>query len=336
MKSLVSVVMSVYKEKVEWLRGSIESILFQSYPYFEFIIICDNPNYFEGLSILKEYQAKDSRIRVIENKQNIGLTKSLNIGIQTANGEYIARMDADDISLPLRLEKQVSFMEDHPDVLAIGTGITIIDENGKQVNEDSNPLDYQSMIDRLLLVSPIYHPTSFYRRTINGQIVQYDETLRYSQDYALWIDIAVTGYICNLPDHLLFYRVSNSQISHSSYLLQQECAALNVKRAIKKLDLIISPEETEILLSISRTKTNNYTPKEIEDFIVAFYNNNVSNKYIKINNTIDFIVLVYCNYLPLYYPALYSIKRYIITAFRIKRFKIYPLLSLINKFVQKL
>ena len=95
MSKLVSVVMSVYNTDERYLRGSIESILAQTYQYFEFIIVLDHPT--DGLDqIVKEYESRDSRIVVLVNEQNLGLTKSLNIALGRARGEYIARMDADD------------------------------------------------------------------------------------------------------------------------------------------------------------------------------------------------------------------------------------------------
>ena len=121
----VSVVMSVYKEPVEWLHESIDSILNQTFSGFEYIIICDNPEYEEGILLLKGYAKKDNRIRLIFNKENIGLTKSLNIGISIAQGDYIARMDADDISEAKRFEKQLDFFESNPDFDFCSTSFSI-------------------------------------------------------------------------------------------------------------------------------------------------------------------------------------------------------------------
>ena len=101
--------MSIYSEEEEWIRESIDSILNQTFSDFEFIIINDNPNRDKNNSLLTEYTRIDNRIIIITNEENIGLTKSLNKGLEIARGKYIARMDADDISLPTRFEKQVDF-----------------------------------------------------------------------------------------------------------------------------------------------------------------------------------------------------------------------------------
>ena len=131
----VSVVMSVFSEPRNWLKKAINSILDQTFSDFEFIIINDNPIRKENYLFLKEIQQKDSRIIIIENKENIGLTKSLNKGLSVARGTYIARMDADDISFPTRLEKQYLFMEANSGVIACGAWARTIGKE-KNINLD--------------------------------------------------------------------------------------------------------------------------------------------------------------------------------------------------------
>lgn len=107
--------MSVYKEPIDWLCQSIDSILEQSYNYFEFIIVCDNPNYSVGIRVLNDYSNKDSRIKLLFNEVNIGLTRSLNKALALSQGEYIARMDADDIADKERFAQEVDYLESCPD-----------------------------------------------------------------------------------------------------------------------------------------------------------------------------------------------------------------------------
>ena len=125
-KTRISVVISVYKEPVEWLSQSIDSILHQTFSDFEFIIVCDNPAYEEGINTLKEYSKKDGRIRLIFNEGNIGLTKSLNKGLAIAQGEYIARMDVDDIAMTERFAKQLEYLDSHPEIGVCGSIIKYI------------------------------------------------------------------------------------------------------------------------------------------------------------------------------------------------------------------
>ena len=132
----LSVIMSVYNAE-KYLSQAIESILNQSFEDFEFIIIedCSTDN---SLKIIKNYVINDKRIRIIQkakNKKMRGFIENLNIGLSEAKGKYIARMDSDDISHPDRFEKQVLFLDSHPNVFMVGSAINFIDENGKLIRK---------------------------------------------------------------------------------------------------------------------------------------------------------------------------------------------------------
>ena len=129
----VSVLMCVYNEDSRYLRESIESIIHQTYQDFEFIIICDNPNNERIILLIEEYANIDNRIKIHINDANIGLTKSLNIGLKLCKGEFIARIDADDVALPNRLDKQVAYMESHEDIMACGSYAIAINEEGREI-----------------------------------------------------------------------------------------------------------------------------------------------------------------------------------------------------------
>src|SRR5699024_5552594 len=121
MAALVSVIMSVYNETETELALAIESILNQTYKDIEFIIVLDAPDNELVLKLIKKYQTSDDRIKIIINNQNQGLAKSLNTGIKSSSGEYIARMDADDISFKNRLDVQISFLEKNADYDIVST-----------------------------------------------------------------------------------------------------------------------------------------------------------------------------------------------------------------------
>ncbi len=158
----ISVVMSSYNTELSMLKEAVESILNQTFRDFEFLIIDDgstdgSDQYLKSLS--------DERVKIIQNPQNIGITKSLNIGFKAAKGKYIARMDADDISLPTRLEKQYEFMEAHPEVIVCGTRAGILDEKRNvrplNVNVPDNMEEYRV---RMIFLNPgPTHPTAFFR-----------------------------------------------------------------------------------------------------------------------------------------------------------------------------
>ena len=207
----ISVIMSVYKEPVEWLHQSIDSILCQTFKDFEFIIISDNPSYSEGNALLKDYADKDKRIIVVFNENNIGLTKSLNKGLAIAKGEYIARMDADDVSLPERFECQIGYMETH-------SGCSICGANFKYIGERDWEVKYKENLTKnnLFLESPFAHPTVMIRTSFLGE-AKYDENFRVSQDFELWSRLSASDfYYHNIQTPLLYYRCSKNQIMSKS------------------------------------------------------------------------------------------------------------------------
>ena len=146
--------MSVYNEPVEWIKQAIDSILAQSYKDFEFIIVNDKPDRLENKQVLDGYSKQDPRIIVISNEQNIGLTKSLNKAIEIACGDYIARMDADDIAFSERLETQVIFLNNHKNIDICGSSILCF---GKIDMERKFPLDNSCVY--LFVENCFAHPT---------------------------------------------------------------------------------------------------------------------------------------------------------------------------------
>ena len=207
----ISVLMSVYNEPLDWLKGSIESILNQTFTEFEFIIVNDNPAGEELRDILKKYKNQDERITIIENPENLGLTKSLNIGIKEAKAEYIARMDADDISLPERLKLQYQFLEKNSDVFLVGTSVQIFDQNGQTKDKVIKTQDHDQIVSSLLGGKlAFYHPTIIFR----NENMLYRENFQTTQDYDLYLNILSKGKrFANLKDVLYYYRVSNKSIS---------------------------------------------------------------------------------------------------------------------------
>lgn len=209
----VSVLMSVYGEPLDWIQTTVESILNQTYADFEFIIINDKPDRKELSDFLNDLSQRDGRIKIHTNKQNIGLTKSLNVGLKLCTGKYIARMDADDIAFPSRLEKQVHYMDQHPEVIVCGTDVELFGAK--------NFLSYTSLFEddvdirgQMLCNSGLAHPTVIIRRsTLVDNNIQYDETYRSAQDYRLWEQLCKFGKFHNLPEKLLRYRLSEQQVT---------------------------------------------------------------------------------------------------------------------------
>jgi len=201
---LVSVVMSVYNGHIK-LSETIDSVLSQTLENFEFILIDDGSTDC-ALEILKEYKEKDPRVLLIQNGENLGLAASLNKGIQIARGEYIARIDADDICLPERFEKQVRFLEQNPSILILGSNITQIDDEGNPIREiryatDPNELRWNMLFG---ISGVIAHPCAMIRAQVFREGGFY-KLIRSSQDLELW-----SRYINNSP--LPIYNLQESLV----------------------------------------------------------------------------------------------------------------------------
>jgi glycosyltransferase involved in cell wall biosynthesis len=215
--------MSVYNGE-QFLLKSIESILGQTFHEFEFLIIndCSTDN---SLNIIRSFH--DRRIRLVENSSNMGLTKSLNRGLQLAQTEYIARQDADDISYPKRLERQVQFLDENPDVVLLGTRARAIDENGRprKINHLRIPMGLITIRWYLIFQNAFIHSSVMFRRSIIWEKLKgYDNEFARAQDYELWSRTARSFKVENLPDTHLDYRLDYGSI-------------------VSQLPLSIAPEE---------------------------------------------------------------------------------------------
>jgi glycosyltransferase involved in cell wall biosynthesis len=241
----ISVVMPVYNTPTEYVKEAVDSILGQTFGNFEFIIIDDgstngNAEYLDGIN--------DGRVRIIRNPNNIGITKSLNIGLRAARGKYIARMDADDISLPWRFEKQFSFMEAHPDVIMCGSRVSRV---GAPVPEYKPGLQFSCDMKKYRVTSLFRypgpnHPTVFFNRELLlKNDLEYDERLKYAQDYGIYCMIAEKGKICILEECLLLRRVHNDRITCEHRAEQIECDKVTERKLLEKLLGIISDEELD-------------------------------------------------------------------------------------------
>ncbi|MBF0133152.1 MAG: glycosyltransferase [Magnetococcales bacterium] len=180
----VSVVMSVHNGE-DFLHRAIVSILQQTWGDFEFILI-DDASTDATATMIHAWANKDRRIIPVVNESNIGLTRSLNKGIRLARGRWIARMDADDIARPERLEKQLQFLADHPSVGLLGTAAWLIDAEGV-VKEPChiNPATHTEICWWIILTNPFFHASVLFDRTI-ALNNPYDESIRYGQDFELW------------------------------------------------------------------------------------------------------------------------------------------------------
>ncbi len=229
-KPMVSVIMSVYNSE-KYLEDSVKSMLSQTHQDFEFIIINDAST--DGTEkILKKFD--DPRIKIITNHENLGLTKSLNKGIKLAKGKYIARMDADDISLPQRLETQVNFLEKNPDYALVGSSYYQIDGTGK-INTLINVLTGDPQIKEGLKKQNWFgHGSVMMRKDALLRIGGYDERFKFSQDYDLWLKFSELYKIANIDEPLYCWRATSSCISNEKRVEQKYYAELAVSEAVER------------------------------------------------------------------------------------------------------
>jgi len=201
----VSVVMPVYNG-ARFLQESIESILDQTFKDFEFLIVNDGSTD-QSEEIIRKYAHIDDRIHLITNPENLGIAEATNTGIAHALGEYIALMDQDDISMPERLEKQVVFLDTHPEISVVGANSIRLDENGEQYYRQ-DVLETPGLIRwGLLFRDQIQNPTALMTRTLFSiQGYKYEDFMP-SQDYRLWLRISKSFNLANLQDYLLTHRI---------------------------------------------------------------------------------------------------------------------------------
>lgn len=214
----ISVLMAVYDTPVEYLEASVTSIIAQTFDDFEFIIVDDGSGD-ATRSRLREYAARDQRIRLYCLESNIGLTRALNEGLSKARGKYIARQDADDLSSSARLEEMYQFLEAHPDLAAAGSNAVLIDEAGNKFGVANISPNLEGMLRRNILI----HGSMMFRRDTFDQVGAYDDRMRLSQDYEL--------YLRMIRLHGMRLGVMEKEL----YLLRQHSDSISSRKMFKQL-----------------------------------------------------------------------------------------------------
>jgi len=208
--SLVTVLMPVYNAE-KYLKEAIDSILNQTYTNIEFLIINDGST--DGSEDII-YSYKDSRIRFVKNPQNMGLIATLNKGLDLANGKYIARMDADDVSMPTRLKTQVNYMEANSDVAVCGSKIITMDDDGNELKHAPYMVTDPDRMKHFLTVDDcIVHPSVMMRTNMVQNKFYYDPKYLHSEDYDFFLRISERHKVANLEEKLLKYRLSVGGVS---------------------------------------------------------------------------------------------------------------------------
>lgn len=206
--------MSCYNAS-RWLHEAIDSVLAQTLENFEFILV-DDGSTDETWNLIQRYRDRDHRIVAI-SKKNTGLADSLNVGIAQARGAWIARLDADDLGEPTRLEEQIRFVQGHPEVVLLGTGFVEIDEQGRVIKKHRYPSRHCELVRHLERLQQFFpHSSAFFRREIAQDAGCYNPLFRKTQDWDLWLRLAERGRIACLENFLVRVRKHPEQISISA------------------------------------------------------------------------------------------------------------------------
>jgi len=233
--------MPVYNGE-KFLNEAIGSILNQTYSYFEFIIINDGSTD-RTEDIILSYE--DSRIRYVKNETNLQIVKALNKGISLAKGKYIARMDADDVSMPRRLEVQLEYMQAHTEITVCGSYLQVY---GQPKHIWKPPLNNEAIKARLLFDCCLYHPTVIFKRDVLIANQGYSISFAGAEDYELWGRLSGISsvYFANIPEVLLHYRSDPNDMRLEYVSKQRKLSNFIQNSLLKKLD--INPTEQDLVL----------------------------------------------------------------------------------------
>lgn len=253
---MISVLMSTYREEAYMLKESIESILNQTYKDFELIILLDDPNNETHKKIIQEYEREDDRIHFYINEKNMGLTATLNKAIPLAQGEWIARMDADDIAYPDRFEKQLEYATKN-DYDLIGGCMQMIDEDGKAIYSIQKiPTNYEKIKKGLKYGTCLAHPTWFGKKEVFLSMNGY-RNVPYCEDSDFILRTVLKGYrVSNVIDPVVKYRMTQSSLSRShlyeQYLYMTQITSSYAQGKVADLDEMKEYVDSQLKESKSR------------------------------------------------------------------------------------
>lgn len=257
----VSVILPVYNG-AEYLRDCLDSLMHQTFGDFELVII-DDCSTDQTPDIIKQYS--DTRIRYFKNDTNSGIVFSLNKAISLSQGEYIARMDADDICLPERLEKQVAFLDEHSDFGLISTWFEMFGAANGIVRYETDP---ERIKCKLLFSLQLLHPGWMLRRSLLADhALSYKEDYKYAEDWDLLVRAATVTRFSNIPQVLMRYRINPKQITHVFSEPQQKVADQVARDQLAALEISLTDEEFRLYRNSFGRREVLLTPEEMKKLI---------------------------------------------------------------------
>ena len=237
----VSVMMPA-RDAERYLRGAIDSILVQSQRDFELVIV-DDGSTDRTRAIARDAASRDCRVRVVDGPgTGQGPAGARNAGLRACRGEFVALMDADDLCHPERLQRQVEFLRNHPDVVAAGTQVTLVDPYGVTIGEPTHATTHDEIDDQMLRQGigwAIVNPSAMLRRSAVEQVGGYREQWCVTEDLDLFLRLAEVGHLANLPDRLVSYRQHLSSVSHAKAERQKVDKRRVIEEAYRRRGLAV-------------------------------------------------------------------------------------------------
>lgn len=287
----VTILLPAYNAAL-YLIDSLDSIMRQAFKDFDVLLI-DDGSMDDTSKIAIEYSNIDRRIKYYKNEKNIGLIKTLNKGLSLAKGEYIVRMDADDIMFDDRLYKQVKYMDSNPECFVCGGQMEYI--GGLTGMAPILPQKYEDLLYLSLINCPLYHPTTIIRNSAIKQFgLKYNDSYKHAEDYKFWSDIIFShpNSIANIKDVVLFYRISNNQItakySDEQDLISKIVRRENVQHVLVpygiKLPEVVNCEIIEKVSSLIRKE--HIDAAEILTLVLCMLYMSMENSYVRIKHFI--------------------------------------------------
>lgn len=275
---MISVIMPVYNAE-KYLSESIESILSQSFKEFEFLIF-DDASTDNSKQIIKNYSTKDNRIKFFDRKINVGYSNLINESLEKVNFNFIARMDADDISHKERLQKQFDFLSRHLDYSVVGSFIKIIDDKNMFVRYSKYPVENNDIKKTLYEYSTFAHPSTMINYNFLKKIGYYRPIFEPAEDYDLWTRLSTISKLKNIPEYLLSYRQHSKSVSmerKEEQLIKTFFIKKNLKYLVNGKDLVLKHNLNKIDAVVCKNLFDDF--KKIKnDFIIGSIHLNLIEK----------------------------------------------------------
>lgn len=234
---LVSVLICAYNTE-KYIEECLDAVINQTYKNLEIVVVNDGSKD-NTLSLIRDFAEKDARIKIIDNKDNIGFVASLNIGIENIRGEYVARTDADDFTKPDWIEKIVNRMLSQPEIIAMRSYLTILSLDGNGSNladyydngeEWKTPLVHEEICQTMLFRNPIHNNSMIVKSMVFKKYgLRFDQSYKHAEDYKFWLEVSRIGRLANYPESLVYYRLHNGQTS-SVYQQTQTAIAKKIRK----------------------------------------------------------------------------------------------------------